>query len=140
MKTSRINSAIINLPAWIASIVTSISSLFLPFIFVGIVSLLGLVLGISNEMLGNFIAYLCTGISVAIICFLICKAHPKSFWYTVIICNAITLWAGLGNYYLQGSPFINEALPFGIGWVLSIIGVVWVRFLGRHKIIPSKTH
>jgi len=119
------------LPAIVWAIFTALSSLFLPFIFSGVVALIGKVVGIHDEVLGNFIAYLCTGIAVSAMCFLICKTYPGSIWYTPVICNIITLWAGLGNYYYEGSPFFNEALPFGIGWILSVIASIWGTFIGK---------
>jgi hypothetical protein len=96
--------------------------------------------GMSDEALGNFIAYLCTGIAVAIMCFLICRAHPSSIWYSPIICNVITLYSGLGNYFNEGSPFFNEALPFGIGWILSIIAAILGANIGSRGITTDKIH
>jgi hypothetical protein len=131
MDSSGNKSIISKNPPWLSSVATSAFSLILPFLFVGVVSVIGMFFDLHNEVLGNFIAYLCTGIAVAIMCFLICKAHPKSIWYTPLICNAITLLSGLGNY-IEGSPFFNEALPFGIGWILSIIASIWGASIGRH--------
>jgi len=127
-----------DMPAWAASVITAVFSLILPFLFVGIVSVFGLLLGISDDVLGNFIAYLCTGITVAIMCFFICKAHPKTFWYVPIICNAITLWSGLGNYF-SGSPFFNELLPFGIGWLLSVIAAILGQRSGKQHFVQDQT-
>ncbi len=123
MNSPKRKSILSKTPAWILSIVTASVSLFLPFLFVGIVSVVGMLSGITDEVMGNFIAYLCTGVTVAFMCFLICKAHTESVWYVPILCNVITLWSGFGNY-LAGSPFFNELLPFGIGWILSIIATL----------------
>ncbi|TBW29996.1 hypothetical protein [Gramella sp. KN1008] len=117
-------------PPLILGIITAAISLLLPFIFAGILYLAGLLLGGHNEELGNFIAYLCTGILVAVMCFFICKAHPKSIWYTPVVCNAITLLAGIGNYF-EGNP--NILMPFAVGWVFSVIASVRGRNIGMRR-------
>lgn len=130
MNSPGVKSVFSRNPAWALSLITTGISLFLIFIYAGIFSGLGSLFGISDEWLGNFIAYLSTGITVAIICFFICKAHPKSIWYTPLISNIITLWSGLGNY-ITGSEFVNEALPFGIGFILSVIASIGGASLGK---------
>lgn len=96
-----IKSAISKNKAWVSAVVTALVSFILPFIYAGIISLIGMLFGINSEGLGNFLAYLFTGISVALMCFLICRAHPESLWYTPVICNASTLLAGIGNYFQE---------------------------------------
>lgn len=128
MNFSRIISIISNKPAWIISVVTAAISFILPFVFAGILALIGSLFGITNVGLGNFLAYLLTGVFVAMMCFFICKAHPKSIWYTPILCNSITLFAGLGNL-IEGNPDVT--LPFAMGWVLSIIASLWGGNIGK---------
>ena len=140
MRSSRFFSVISTMPAWASSVIVAVFSLFLPFLLAGIAGLIGMLFGIVSEVMGNFIAYLCTGIVVAIMCYFICRAHPKSVWYTPVICNAITLWAGLGNYFIEGSPFFNEALPFGTGWILSIIASLWGMRIGIRGITKDNAH
>ena len=121
-------------PAWGVSAFTAGASIFLPFLFVGIIALIGWVFGNSNEALGDFIAYLCTGIVVAIMCFYICRAHPRSVWYTPVICNAFTLLAGIGNY-VEGN--VAAALPYAIGWILSVIASIWGALTGNKRRFAS---
>lgn len=128
MNFSGIISIISNKPAWIVSAVTAAISFILPFVFAGILALIGSLFGIMNVGLGNFLAYLLTGFFVAMMCFFICKAHPKSIWYTPILCNSITLFAGLGNL-IEGNPDVT--LPFAMGWVLSIIASLWGGNIGK---------
>ncbi|MDX1542950.1 MAG: hypothetical protein R3214_03315 [Christiangramia sp.] len=137
MSPAGIKMAISRNPAWISSAVTALVSFILPFIYVGIISLIGMLIGISNEALGNFLAYLFTWISVAIMCFLICRSHPESLWYTPVICNAGTLLAGGGNYF-GGHPELS--LPFAIGWILSIIAAVLGTFKANGDIPKSSVN
>jgi len=116
-------SVLVGTPAWALSLFTAIGSLVLPFLFAGIVSLIGGLFGIEDEEFGNFIAYLCTGIVVAVMCFLICKWHPKTVWHTPILSNALTIVMGIAN-----------PVPFGIGWGLSIIAAVAGYNAGRGSI------
>jgi hypothetical protein len=120
-----------SMPAWSSSLLTAALSLFAVFVFAGIGYGIGRLFGFSyqeleaNAWYGNFMAHILTGITVAIMCYFICKAHPKSVWYTPILCNAMTLWAGLGNYFIHGGSFMLYIVPFGMGWMLSVAASIW---------------
>ncbi|SFT07042.1 hypothetical protein SAMN04487906_2758 [Zhouia amylolytica] len=118
MNDSGKKSIVYKSPAWIIAVITALVSFILPFIFAGMLFLLGKLIGISNEETGNLLAYLLTGMVIALMCFLICKAHPKAIWYAPVICNAITLWIGIGHL-LKGNSAIT--IPFAIGWFISIL-------------------
>ncbi|HYQ59045.1 MAG TPA: hypothetical protein VEP89_17000 [Draconibacterium sp.] len=139
MNSRKRESLLITLPAWASSLLTAILSLFLVFIYAGIGFSIGKLLGFSTQELesnssyGNFAAHLLTGITVAVVCYYICKAHPKSIWYSPIICNAITLLAGLGNYFIEGNSFVVFIVPFGIGWILSVITSWRGAIIGRRN-------
>ena len=135
MNSTAKKSILSTIPVWVSSIITALLSLFVPFIVAGIGFLFGKLIGLSNQKLAendafvDLIGYLLTGIVVAIMCFLICRAHPKSIWYTPIICNVMTILMG-GNY-LTGELQLHELLlTLGIGWVLSIIAAIWGRNIG----------
>lgn len=135
MKTLKNIFIFSNYPPLVLSVFTAAISLLLPFIFAGILYLFGMLIGSHNEELGNFIAYITTGLLVAVMCFFICRAHPKSVWYTPVVCNAIALLAGIGNYF-EGSPGI--LLSFAVGWVFSVIASVRGRNIGmRRKAIET---
>ena len=129
MKESGINSMVYGNPAWLTSLITAILSLLVPFIVAGIGFSLGKVFGLSSEELVSAdntvdaVGYFLTGIFVAMMCFKICKAHPKSVWYTPLVCNALTLIMGLN--YFSGNLTLGQLLStLGIGWVLSIIASI----------------
>lgn len=139
------NSILSKTPAWASSLFTAIFSLFIPFIVAGIGFLYGNLLEFSElklvelDAFVDLIGYLITGICVAIMCFLICKAHPKSLWYTPFICNGMTLL--MGENYLTGNLELNQLLfTLGIGWILSIIGAIWGSTIGKRAITKDKIH
>jgi len=127
-------------PAWASSLIIAFLSLFVPFIIAGI----GFLFNSLNPELPEdhaftLIGYLLTGFFVAIFCFIISQAHPKSFWYTPIISNGMTLLMGLN--YFSGNLRLHELLlTLGIGWVLSIIASIWGRHIGIHGTTKDMTH
>lgn len=129
-------SVIDTLPAWASSLVTAFLSLFIPFIVAGI----GFLLDSSNQRISesstfiDLIGYLLTGIFVAVLCFFICRAHPKSVWSTPIISNGMTILMA-GNYLTGNLQLYELLLTLGIGWMLSIIASI----LGRHIGIKTLT-
>jgi hypothetical protein len=52
----------------------------------------------------------------------------------------MTLWAGLGNYFIEGKSFYMFILPFGTGWILSIIAAIWGANIGKRGITKDKMH
>ncbi len=74
-------------------------------------------------------------------CFIICKAHPKSIWYTPFICNAFAIFllisvANSSNQELIFLIFLSACI------VLSVIGTFVGAKIGRRKInqVLSKIH
>ena len=76
---------------------------------------------------------------VTVACFIICRTHPKSVWYTPIICNAVGIIGLIANI------FLTIALPnYGTTsseWIilissalLSVMGAIVGARIGRRKI------
>ena len=69
--------------------------------------------------------------------YFICKAHPRSVWFTPFICNVIIL-----SSMLFEIPWWTRSLMvwiiLGIGIALSIIGAIIVARLGRRRIMQEK--
>jgi len=132
-------SVIDTLPAWASSLITALLSLFIPFIVAGI----GLLIASPNQVVAetnqfvNLIGYLITGIFVAVLCFFICRAHPKSFWSTTIISNGMTILMA-GNYLTGNLQLYELSLTLGIGWMLSIIASIWGRHIGIRTLTKDK--
>jgi hypothetical protein len=109
------------IPAWSLSLITAFVSLILIFIFAGIFTVVFNLLGISDYVDDSIAAYFCYGVAVALACFLICKAHPTSFWYVPIICNAVSITGALvePNFWITAMW-----IAYGTGWILSLIGTI----------------
>ena len=68
----------------------------------------------------------------AVACFIICRTHPKSVWYTPIICNAPSIVLAIS----YSPDFWTEpnSLLVGSGFVLSVIGAIVGAKIGRRII------
>ena len=122
MKSKKIELA--RVPAWQLSLITAVLSFILVFLLAGFGGLfLVKILDISVETkdpIEDLFAYMCTGILIAIACFIICIRHPKSIWYSLIICNAFGILAAFDPTFWSTERWI----AYGIGWILSLIGAV----------------
>jgi len=87
----------------------------------------------------QIIGYAFCAIMITAACFFICRAHPGSFWYTIVICNAVTILGLIANIGLTivvpdySTAFSETILWVSIG-VLSIIGAIVGARIGRRKI------
>jgi len=71
-------------------------------------------------------------------CFIICKTHPKSVWYTPLICNAfiiIMLVILVLDYEARILPYLISSIGL---IVLSVIGAFVGAKIGRRKINQGK--
>ena len=81
-----------------------------------------------GENIGGWITYLSTEILISVACFFICRAFPKSIWYTPILCNAI----GIISAIIEPNFWISSMwMPYSIGWFLSLLGAFTGAWLGR---------
>jgi hypothetical protein len=82
-------SGLARVPAWVSSLII---------LTVGVILLILLndpsSSSLSTTQTLGWIGY---AILVTIACFFICKAHPKSVWYTPVICNAMGIMALISN-------------------------------------------
>ncbi len=74
-------SRLAGIPAWALSLMTLIV-LFI---------LLAILEDPNSPSLSTFqiVGYIFCIIVITIACFIICRTHPKSVWYTPLICNAV---------------------------------------------------
>ena len=80
-------------PVWVYSVSTAIISFFLIFIFAHLMIEL---IGFGGGM-GSYIAYSLYGIFVITASFVISINFPKSFLYTILICNAAGIFPVTGE-------------------------------------------
>ena len=76
-------------------------------------------------------------IILTIACYAICKAYPKSVWYTPFLCNALIV-----SSFLFEIPIYTGSLMvwiiLGIGVVLSVTGAIIGARMGRRRIMQEK--
>jgi len=65
-------------------------------------------------------------------CFIICKTHPKSIWYTPFISNAFILFL-LISLSSTSNPELVYVILLGSCLFLSVIGAFWGARTGRKK-------
>ena len=66
-------------------------------------------------------------------CFIICRTHPDSMWYTPLICNTFIIFL-LYNIVSSSNPEIMFLILLGSCLLLSVIGAYLGARIGRHKI------
>ena len=78
-------------PSWALALLTLFGATIVLF---GIAEVLGTYIKI-NDATGEAILYSLNGIIIAICCYFILKRNPKSIWYVLSICNAVTIIAAI---------------------------------------------
>ena len=136
-------SRLAGVPAWALSLMTLIATI-LYLIILSDLEMKREKSGLSSVFIGqvrlteilNFIIFFNI---IPITCFFICRTHPKSVWYTPVICNA----AGIGMCCTEiiDSIFdpdylttLLEMIIWGGSCVLSVTGSIIGARIGRRKI------
>lgn len=115
-------------PAWALSLMT----LFPLFILLVILE------DPKNPELSTFqiIGYIFCTIMITLACFFICRIHPKSVWYTPVICNVVAIMAIIVYVFTD----LSTSSEF-IGWlscfVISTTGAIVGSIIGRRKTKPA---
>ena len=68
-------------------------------------------------------------------CFIICKTHPKSIWYSPFICNAFIIFSFISVSY--SNPDLTLLIFLSACIVLSVIGAIVGARIGRRLIIKE---
>ena len=76
----------------------------------------------------GYIAYILNDLVIALGCFFIIKANPKSLWYVPFICNAISIVAAFAEPNFWHTPLW---IPNCAGWVLTIIVAIVAWRIGK---------
>ena len=85
----------------------------------------------------QIIGYIFCVILIVGACFIICMTHPKSVWYTPVICNAVSIMAIIVYIFTDLSP-LSELIFWGSVFVLSVIGAIVGAKIGRGIINQAK--
>lgn len=113
-----------NIPSGVLSIITVVIS----FIFIFAIGYP--LAGHYGENIGGWITYLSGGILISVACFFICRTHPKSVWYTPVICNVMGILAAIIEPQFWAS---SMWMPYSIGWFLSVVGALGGARIGHRS-------
>ena len=118
-------SRLARVPAW------ALSSMTLVILFI----LMAFLEDPNNSGLSTIqiIGYICCVILITGACFIICRIHPKSVWYTPVICNAVTIMAVIVYVFTDLSNLSEFIFWVSIG-VLSVTGAIIGAKIGRRRI------
>ena len=111
-------------PAWALSLLTFFAS-------VGLFAL-QLPESIEKSIDTNILLFIIYVIFLPAACFIICKTHPKSIWYTPLICNAFVIFSLIIVSY--SNPELTFIILLSACIVLSVIGAIVGAKIGRRKI------
>ena len=131
MGKETLNSKLAGIPAWGLSLMTLFVSIVLLYVFND---------ESKSEMLGYTLitSIIYVGV-IAVACFFICRAHPRSVWYTPVISNALVITMGtvgaIGNPNFRRSS--TSWLFFGGCILLSIIAAIIGARIGRRGAIQN---
>jgi len=124
-------SRLAGIPAWALSLMTFFAS----FLLFG----LELPESIETSIDPNIFGLIIYVIFLTAACFIICKTHPKSIWYTPFICNAFIIimlvFTALLDYEVRLLPLLIAQSGL---IVLSFIGAFIGARIGRRLIIQRK--
>ena len=123
MKKKAKKSRLAGIPAWALSLMTFFVS----------VGLFGLPLPESIENIFGLIIYV---IFLPAACFIICKTHPKSIWYSPLICNVFIIFSLITVSY--SNPDLTLLIFLSACIVLSVIGAIVGARIGRRLINQGK--
>jgi len=135
MKEKIKKSLLARIPAWLLSLIILFVTMVLEFILNDPRST-----SLSTIQILGWIFII---ILVTVACYIICKLHPKSVWYTPLICNGIGIFGLFVNIFLAiGFTLAGQdyGLPL-IEWifivssvVLSVAGAIAGANRGQQKI------
>jgi hypothetical protein len=124
-------SRLAGVPAWALSILTLVALIILMSIFHD-------PKGHGDSTL-EIIGYIVWGILITAACFIICRTHPKSVWYTPVICNAVGIASVIVPIiYPEYWPPLSEWIFWVSSIVLSVTGAIIGAKIGRRMINQAK--
>ena len=122
-------SRLAEIPAGALSLVPLFGSPFLIIALAGIGDLIMFSGSSAEIILLSFYPIL-----IAVACFFICRTHPKSVWYTPVICNALSIIPAIldPNFWTTSLWWMHGS------FVLSVIGAIVGAIIGRRIINQAK--
>jgi CDP-diglyceride synthetase len=124
MKNKAKKSRLVEISAWALSLMTFLATIGL-WVLLDYIPFPGY---ISTEI-GGVIIYV---VFLTVACFLICRTHPKSVWYTPLICNALVIFL-----VIMDPDIWARIIMIGM-IVLSVAGAIVGARIGRSRINQGK--
>lgn len=124
------NSLLAEIPAWALSLMIFFATIGLN----GLFDHIELSQSINTEI-AEYVTYV---ILLTASCFIICKTHPKSVWYTPLICNAFIIIILVLLTFTYEARFLPNLILLGGFIVLSVIGAIVGARIGRRRINQVK--
>lgn len=124
MKNKAKKSRLFEISAWAWSLMTFLATIGL-WVLLDYIPFPGY---ISTEI-GGVIIYV---VFLTVACFLICRTHPKSVWYTPLICNALVIFL-----VIMDPDIWARIIMIGM-IVLSVAGAIVGARIGRSRINQGK--
>jgi hypothetical protein len=125
MKANGKKSFLAGIPSWALSLLTLFGATLIMFVVAeGLVPYMKI-----KEETGDALSSVLYGIIIAVCCYFIVKKNPKSFWYVLLICNAVVIIDAIArtDFWIRTSMWI----PMCGGLVLSIITSIIAARKGR---------
>ena len=131
MEKKEKKSRLAGVPAWALSILTLV-------ILITVGSIFHDPFGDGDSTI-DIIGYIVWDVLITAACFLICRAHPKSVWYTLVICNAVGVVSVIVPIiFPEYWPPLSEWIFWVSSVVLSTTGAIIGARIGRRKINQAK--
>jgi len=124
MKKETKKSRLAGIPAWALSLMVFFAS-------VGIFALPS-----PESIDANIFGIIIYVIFLPAACFIICKTHPKSIWYSPFICNAFIIFSLISVSY--SNPDLTLLIFLSACIVLSVIGALVGARIGLRLINQGK--
>lgn len=121
-------SGLAKIPAWALSLIIFVLSIISAFVFEDVT-----IPGYGTLAIIGSIFYI---ILIPVACFIICRIHPKSVWYTPFICNPVGLLGTI--FHPLAWTTLSEYLFFVSSLVLSVIAAIVGAKIGQRKINQAK--
>jgi hypothetical protein len=128
MKKKVTRPPLAGIPAWALSLLTLFAS-------IGFIIILQIFHLLDYSAI-EIVAVILYAVFIIVACYFICRTHPKSIWYTPVICNAGGILVAILYPYTNPEPSI--LIFMGSVFILAVIGAFVGARKGRRLIDQSK--
>jgi len=128
MKKEAKKSRLANIPAWALALIFCVLSIISAFVFEYVT-----MPGYDTLAIIGTVFYI---IVIPVACFIICRVHPKSKWYTPFICNPVSVLGTI--FHPLAWTTLSEYLFFVGSLALSVIAAIVGAKIGQRTIYQAE--